>query len=221
MSRGRDVNKEKQLLVEGKDDIHVVINLMRHHGVIWDNENEPPPVEVIERGGKPRLLDRTKLRAALKGSELKILGIMVDADEDFLDTWESVRGCLSSVVHDLPIRCPNYGYIVDIPDEIRLGVWIMPDNASSGMLETFVERLMPAVGSNAVWDYTKEVIEEAKRKGADYKDTQRAKARVHTWLSWTDEPGNPLGLALNSEKINPNGPEAEGFVSWFERLYGL
>ncbi|MBD2171263.1 DUF3226 domain-containing protein [Anabaena sp. FACHB-709] len=45
------------------------------------------------------------------------------------------------------------------------------------------------------------------------------KAKIHTWLTWQEEPGRQLHQAITYKILNPQHPKAQTFVKWFKTLY--
>jgi ABC-type glycerol-3-phosphate transport system substrate-binding protein len=97
----------------------------------------------------------------------------------------------------------------------------MPDNQTQGMLETFLKYLVPDE-RQSLWEYAQEVTQEAKQKGARFKDPHHLdKANIYTWLAWQNPPGRQLHDAVKQKILNPNHPKAQDFVKWFKALYDL
>jgi hypothetical protein len=141
---------KRVLLVEGKDDLHVVLNLLKVRQIPKAFAVEYPGSErdVVENGGVERLLDEIPQR--LLESDLERLAIVVDANDKGPKTrWDQIRSRLvSKGYRDVPEDLPEGG-IVELslrpqtPRSIRLALWVMPDNHSTGMLEDFVVSLIP------------------------------------------------------------------------------
>lgn len=68
------------------------------------------------------------------------------------------------------------------PEGKTLGIWLMPDNRSRGMLETFLAYLVPGGGSD-LWTHACEAVAEAYGRGAPCREVHHDKARIHTWLA--------------------------------------
>lgn len=182
----------KQLVVESPEDLHVIVGLMQHH---TDWPNNANPVNIEYAGNCHELLKRDFLSAKLKQSGLSALGIVVDADEVFEERWQSMRESLLSFGYDTPEEFPKGGLIAEQQGFARCGVWIMPDNARNGMLETFCEMLIP-VDKEASWEYAAEAVSTARERGAPWREVHEDKARIHTWLAWQAPPGERLGIAM-------------------------
>jgi len=132
--------KPQQLLVEGKNDQHVIWALCKKYQVPETFSVEVPTEE--DGQGIEVLLEG--LSARLKENNLLTLGIVVDADRDLLARWQSVRYRLSaSGYQNIPEAPPPEGWVYAPPDLPKVGVWLMPNNQLPGMLEDFVAHLIP------------------------------------------------------------------------------
>jgi len=210
------------LLVEGKEELRVIPELMEKHGVRWEPQRGSYCVEIAETNGLENLLNRAVLGAYCKRSGLRRIGLLMDADADPGRRYEQDRAALVGVGAAppalLPAALPERGLIV-AHERLRLGLWIMPDNRSAGMLETFLTHLVgPA--PHPVWDYAVESCAEAARRGAPFDLARQAdKARIHCWLAWQKEPGRQLHQAILYRILNPVCAYAEPFVAWFCELF--
>ncbi|EAW37544.1 DUF3226 domain-containing protein [Lyngbya sp. PCC 8106] len=207
------------LLVEGEQDKRTIPYLIEANGVNWGTKNNPV-VYIDVYGGDTQLIDPVLISTELKASGRVALGMIVDADDNPLGRWQSVRNSCLSSIPDLPENLPETGLIHNTSDGIKFGVWIMPDNKMRGMLETFLAYLVPD-GSEPLWKYAQEVAKEAKNKGAVYKDVHCDKAYIYTWLGWQNPPGRPPHNAIMECILDPQHPQAQTFVSWFKILYNL
>lgn len=207
----------KRLLVEGKTDLFVIPYLMEANGVDWPNERRP--VEIRALGGKD--LDPAELSTELKGRELHQLGLILDADDDAEASWRRARGWFANLFPDMP-KQPLPGGFISQPDEMgkQLGIWIMPDNQSRGMLETFLMFLIPDQQDPLV-KYAVTARDRAKKLGAPFKKAHEDKAKIHTWLAWQDEPGPRLQDAVRHRVLDPTSPHSKPFVAWFRKLFEL
>jgi len=126
----------------------------------------------------------------------------------------SPTGGLSETL-EIPRRSRQAG---DTP--IFVGLWIMPDNASEGTLETFLRFMIPD-GSAPLWAHAEASVASARVLGAACRESHTAKAHLYTWLAWQDPPGQSGGKALTQRILNPRSPISEAFVQWFLNLYQL
>lgn len=143
--------------------------------------------------GVENLLNKEEINVQLKASGLKIMGIIVDADDKPAHRWQSIRNCLLERYPDIPEELPATGLIHH--GEIKIGVWMMPDNQKRGMLETFLEFLLPD-NSEALWELAGKTCEQAAVNGARFKEAHTDKAKIHTWLAWQNPPGRQMHDAV-------------------------
>lgn len=203
-----------RLLVEGKDDQHVVWNLAERLRL-------KETFEVVSKNSYEQLIDA--LPVELKSTNvLERLGIVVDADEGAERHWRAIRDVLerSGFYSELPRVLPIDGLICkpDDAEQLIVGVWIMPDNRLDGMLEDFVAYMIP--DGDKLLPEVDAVLENLEiNKLNQYKSVHHAKARMHTWLAWQDEPGMPMGTAITKQVLATDGELCNRFVDWLCRLF--
>ena len=208
----------RKLLVEGNTDKRVIPFLMEANGVEWERSGEPV-VCIAPYGSVDELLKPGVVEAELRASRLEALGLMVDANGDAFDRWNRIRSLCHDEFEHLPDRIPRGGLEIVHPEsDVRFGVWIMPDNRFSGMLEDFLIRLIPENSRN-LYELAEQCVAEAVHNGAPFKDVHKAKARIYTWLAWQDEPGKQLHQAVHHRVLDPERPESQPFVDWFRSLF--
>ncbi len=197
------------LLVEDKDDEHV----LKH---ICGNRDLPLLDEVATHGGAPGLLESipTRLRFAEEGD---VVGVVIDADTNLDARWQSIRERLMQIGYKNVPEAPDTDETVlerqsDLP---RVGVWIMPDNKTPGILEDFLRFMVPQ--RDALLDHAAASVDSVPEQR--FKDNDRPKAVIHTWLAWQSEPGLPYGTAITARFLDPNLPQADVLVSWLRRLF--
>lgn len=205
-----------ELLVEGKDEKHVIKNLCRHKRIdaaaftVVDLDQEEGA------GGVERLLSEIEIRvkAAVDGDRL---AIVVDADDDFHARWAQLRDRLARELGEeaVPKSPSPQGTLIDADDgvrSIRVGIWIMPDDAATGMLEDFLATLVPPDLAPLLGCV--DVFLEAASRHVTF---PIAKARIHAYLAVQPKPGRPLGLALTFRYLAIDSPIAVSFVDWLHR----
>jgi len=123
-----------QLLVEGKNDLHVILALCQKFNVV---ENFTIEIAGVDSGGVDELLLSIPIR--LKIARLRALGIVIDADQNSQGRWNAVRQRLIDFDYQhVPERPNPEGTIIQDDSKPRVGVWLMPNNELPGMLEDFV-----------------------------------------------------------------------------------
>jgi len=218
------LTRERRLLVEGDDDKRVVPYLLEAHGIVWGESRSEAVVDIEAYGGIERILDEDVIAAELKVNRLKALGILIDANGDPKSRWRQLRNACLPSVPELPETLPEEGLIhvcqSGFAADKRIGVWIFPDNRMEGVLETFLARLVPS-RLEALWEWTDDLSDEARTKGAPFKEQHRIKARIHSWLAFQDPPGRQLHNAIMERTLDPESQSAKPFVRWFRELYGV
>jgi hypothetical protein len=210
----------KRLLVEGNEDKRVIPELIEANGIPWGETKKKAIVEIESYDGIENMLSHREITAQLKTSGLTVLGLIVDADDNPTARWQQVRNVCLPRIDNLPENLPEEGLIHQTNFGVQFGVWMMPDNKTSGMLETFLAYMIPT-GGDRLWNYADEVTTEAKNLGATFKENHTDKAKIHSWLSWQNPPGRQLHNAIMERILDPQHPKAEIFINWFKTLYNL
>ncbi|MCW5198373.1 hypothetical protein VU06_01335 [Desulfobulbus sp. F3] len=213
----------KVLLVEGEEDKRVIPQLVEANGIKWGEKEKEWIVEIQALGSVEKLLDKEEISIQLRMRRrtLKILGIILDADDCPTNRWQSIRNCLIEIYPDIPEQIPATGLIH--PGEIKVGVWMMPDNKERGMLETFLQFLLPE-GGKELWQFSENCCQQAKviqakEQGSCFKDCHSDKAKIHTWLAWQNPPGRQIHQAITERILSHYSPQAAVFMNWFKELF--
>lgn len=206
------------LLVEGNDDYHVI--------KVLSNKNEIPESFFIKNCGcKTQDKEGGMIVAAIEPTILspshKIVGIVVDADkgpydnseEAFNNRWKQINTILTKLEYNIPSLPAFEGTIIQqIEDKPKVGIWMMPDNKVSGMLEDFINEL----ANEKAIKFSTECVEKAKKMGeeiATFKDVHKSKAIIHTYLAWQDKPGMFMGQAINAGRLKYDVKIANLFIA--------
>lgn len=205
------------LVVEGKDELRVLPELLELTGIRWPKGNEP--VRIEEQDGIGNILAPGFIETTLKASGVTAVGIVVDANGDPARRWERLRARLVASYPDFPAELPATGTVHVIADKPRIGVWVMPDNVRTGMLETLLLALR--VGDPALHDHARDATNHARTLGAPFRDNHREKAELHAWLAWQDPPGRQLHEAVRARHLLPAPSVTDLFVGWFRQLYEI
>ncbi|WP_133510545.1 DUF3226 domain-containing protein [Candidatus Thiosymbion oneisti] len=204
---------KKILLVEGEDDKHVLKHLCDSRKLGWIDE-------IKSHGGVEGLLESFPLR--LKASEEDdIVGVVIDADTDLAARWQSLRDRLIDLGYPGVRENPDpQGTVLNPPaDKLlpRVGIWIMPDNRTTGILENFLLFLVPP--DSRLYAHVQASVDSIPEGEQRFKSLAKPKAEIHTWLAWQKEPGKPLGTAITAKFLDPNLPQAEILIAWLRKLY--
>jgi hypothetical protein len=206
------------LLVEGKNDLHVISTLCESQSLDQTFTIEYSD-EYSESSGFEYVLEDIPIR--LKRPSIQALGIVVDADEEINSHWLAVRNRLQQAGYSDLSQVPDRnGYVSNRSNmPPRVGVWIMPDNTVNGMLEDFVIRLIPP--EDTLRDLIEEHLNrvESRELNRYNRSLHRSKAFIHSWLACQETPGRPMGQAVTCKYLSPEQPLALAFVDWLKRLF--
>ena len=208
----------KKLLVEGREDMRVIPELAEAHGISWGETKDTAIIYIKPAGSIESLLDSDNIYNEINDSGLTHLGIIMDADQEPNNRWKSLYNACLPNIPNFPQNLPAEGLIITLESGIKFGVWMMPDNQSRGMLETFLAYLVP---DNNLWQYTQNKVIEAKQQGATYRDYHLDKANIHTYLAWQDPPGKQLHDAVKQRILNRSHPQSANFLRWLQELYEI
>lgn len=199
-------------ITEGKNDVYVLHHLFSHYD-IPEGVVDFKPFEGIER-----LL--VALPEQLRQSELERLEIVVDADINLDSRWQALRARLAKAGYKtVPIRPANEGTIIQEEELPVVGIWLMPDNQLPGMLEDFVSFLVPL--NDPLGARASECLQHIPPPERRFSDSHLAKAHVHTWLAWQEEPGTPLGSAISKRYFDAEAAHAKKLINWISKLFNL
>jgi hypothetical protein len=212
-------NEFNKLLVEGKQDLFVIAELLDHY-IVWGGRHDECVEGICDYDGVDDLLGPDEIETVLLTPNLAALGIVVDANGDANLRWHQVRSHCTAQFPALPANLPPDGLIVMNERGLRLGVWIMPDNQSQGMIESLLRCCVPQA-AQPVLDHALQSLTNARAIGAPVKEAHLDKAHVHTWLAWQDPPGLQLHQAVIAHVLDAASPLALPFVEWFIRLFQL
>lgn len=198
---------DRVLLVEGRDDKHVVDHICRRC--------EPMPTfEIVDAGGLEKLM--ASIGSELKAPGRQAVGIVVDANDDIEARWAAVKNRLDSAGLVVGERDSAGTVIRGTPPEPHVGVWIMPDNRHTGELEDFIEAMIPA--SDAVWPLSRAYIDGIPSTDRLFSAEKALRAQVHAWLAARERP-RPMGLAIRAGDLDVEGVGCAGLKTWLRRLF--
>ena len=195
------------LLVEGQDDFHVVDHL-RHRQA---GSEDAPQFEILVKHNDVELLK--SISGEIKAEGREVVGILIDADDDLLARWQAVRNRLPEGFR-LPAQPVAGGAITEtLP---RVGVWLMPDNKSTGELEDFVSRMVPE--NDPVWPRAERYIDDIPTTDRKFSPGKVSRAKIHAWLATREDPRR-MGEAIRTRDLDAHAPIAEKFTTWLDDLF--
>ena len=127
------IESERLLLVEGPDDQNLLKALIHH----WPDDAHPDVQFIVAHGVSTfkAKIDAIRIAARRDGRNLRAIGIVRDADQDAAGAWRSVCDAVASSGLEPPDRHAAFS---DASPSV--GIFIMPDGESNGVLETLCRR---------------------------------------------------------------------------------
>ena len=205
---------DRVLLVEGENDLHVVLHL---RGRIEQEEGleSIPEFCIDEKGGIDQLLD--SILNEIRVADRRAVGIVVDADTAPLDQWKAVADQLQKVGLAIPEDPVPGGICIRESTRLpRVGIWLMPDNKSPGELEDFVRTMLP--NGDPVWPASAKYINSIRPEHRKFRE-KVLRAKLHAWLATRKQPGR-IGAAIKEGDLEVDGALATSFGDWLRRVFG-
>jgi hypothetical protein len=205
------------LLVEGKNDFHVIHALCKQFDIpIRNKENSKGGVfSVVDCESIDKLLPQIHVRFK---TSIKTMGIIVDADNDIKNRWVSLQNIIQKEGFNVPTQLPKEGLILENMDGNKIGIWIMPNNEVNGIVEDFITFLVPT--NDPLLPVVESTLSHIENKQwNNYSLTHKAKAKIHTWLAWQEIPGIPMGLAITSKYLNTDEDICNRLINWLQTLF--
>ena len=188
------VEVPRLIIGEGSHDAFFLRALLRHCGL--------GDIQTGHYGGKDNLRRALAVLRTQTEVALEALGITADADDVAADSFQRVCDALEGKGYTPPSRLGEFS-----DGKPRVGVFLMPDNVSPGMMETLCLQSVdsdPAVV--CVDQYFKCVAQNTRREPAANK---RDKARAHAWLASQPKPDKHCGLAAEEGYWDFDSPALE------------
>ena len=195
------------LLVEGRDDKHVVLQ-------VCNQSPETPDFYIQDRDGIEPLLDA--LGAELNAPGREVLGILTDADDDVAGRWAAITNRLAEEGIHSPSLPNSDGVIIDTEDKPRVGIWLMPNNSMSGELENFVADMIP--DDDPVWPLSQQYINSIPAHHQKFAHGKTLRAQVHAWLATLADP-RMMGQAIGTRDLTITNPLTQAFLAWLTHLF--
>lgn len=218
------------LLVEGQDDRHLIWQICRKEPSLFSTTrvghefmtvtllHQGTTFQIIEKGNRREVVN--SIRSEVLKSDVEAVGILVDADASVTGCWNSITNGFARTGVTLPAGPTAGGTIISKSGDLpRIGIWMMPDNVSSGEVENFVLGMIST--GDTVWPLSQNYIDRiplTQRKFANTR-TKIDKAKLHAWLAARKEPGR-MGAAVGAADLSVNASQCQQFLKWITDLFG-
>lgn len=203
MRKPKEINKAKQLLVEGNDAEWFFSALL--------DELQITEMQIQNYGGNNELNGFLEQFPKASGfwDIVESIGIVRDAEKDPNDAFKSVSGALNAVglfVPKRPLEITN--------TQPRISVFILPDTKSNGMLETVCLRSVEADSAiSCIDEYFKCLKEKLKSIPKNME-----KARLQVFLASRKKVPRMLGVAARQGVWPWNSPVFDNVKNFLNAL---
>lgn len=214
-----------ELLVEGNDDQTFFSAHLNLIGIANVNIRAPKSLDANTGDGWPNLVKNLPiLLQQIKAGDVDKFGIVLDADYlpdnngGFVKRFQLVSEELTKFGYITPSK-PNHnlGEIFIHPDGLpSVGLWIMPDHQSDGMLEGFVESMVSDATQISLLNHAEQSIKSLPATLFNPK-LHLTKAKVFTWRAWQKSPGISLSRALKDSILDRS--KSVNFENWLKQVF--
>ena len=221
--------KKKKLLVEGDADTNFYAACLIKAGfnvkndffigpaIAYDPQKSPGKGNAIAL--LPSLIDQMEQELVTH------LALVVDADYSktnglgFDETLKKIKNILDEKSYDTTINLAEDkgGFCFKNKDGLpNVGLWIMPDNASSGFIENFISTSLIESEKKFFKCASNAVLALRERR---FNDLHESKANVATWLAWQKIPGQGMASAIGNDFINLKKGQGKKLIDWLKLVY--
>lgn len=183
MTAPAGISKYKQLIVEGKDQQNFFEALLDHLGLQKD-------IQIQNFGGISQLRGFVSALAKMpRFFRVTSLGIIRDAENSATAAFSSIQSSLQNAGLPVPTKIG-----ISTAGNPKVDVFVLPDNLSSGMLETLIYRsIKRRKVDQCIQDFFR-CSSAATRVHIRNPD----KARVNAYLATTARPRHSVGIAARA-----------------------
>jgi hypothetical protein len=215
------------LLVEGDSDKSFFEACLRKASITGVVVSPPTDLggEADGRGNALHLLPT--LLKQLNDGQIRRLGIVVDADHlanglGHDEAYSVATEKLAEYGYAIPRAYPSGRpkYVFDHPDGLpRVGVWIMPDNSSDGMLEDFVAEADKSAADQAQLFINAQKAVRALAPPRFDPTRHLNRASTYTWLAWQSVPGKQIASVIGDGLIRLDVGSPSRLLDWLGSVF--
>ena len=167
--------------------------------------------EVYEVGGKQQFKDKLPALVKRRGfSDVEVLAVVRDADNDANTAFESIRNILKKEKLEPPVQINQFS-----ESSPKIGIFIMPGTSDTGMLEDLclktVEHHPAMVCVESFIDCVSKLENSPNRNSI-------AKAKAQAFLAAMPELANSVGVGAQKGYWNFNSEELTDLKSFIDNL---
>ncbi len=222
------MEKTKVLIVEGKEDQSLVCALLKKINGATIKSTNPKEVkvnnklflQVYDADGVDNA--KIKFKQFIKDrDQYETVGLMVDLDSgkeaNIQSRWQFFKDTAKeSYGYSVPDRFDNAALMFEsIANYPKIGLWLMPDNATEGMLEDFAIKLIKE--DDILIAHSNDIVIGLPEKR--FRPSYNSKAILHTWLAWQEYPNADIWRGFDNNYFDVTNQLCVGFMHWIEEMY--
>ena len=197
------ISKKKVLVVEGQDERNFFEALLEHMGIT--------DYEIHSVDGKDKFKNVLPALVRTTGfSDVEVLAVIRDADEDADAAFKSIKNILKKEGLKPPTRMNKFSRTTDKP---IVGIFIMPGNSDTGMLEDLCLR---TVETHPAMICVNSFVDCVLKLNAPPRNLSKAKAQV--FLAAMPEIVNSVGIGAKKRYWNFDSEELSDLKSFISNL---
>jgi hypothetical protein len=229
MAEVKAIDPNKVLLVEGDADRNLFAQLCKNLAFSPEiSVASPRDLNPESRDGKQAVLKQVSILlkqfADLETGSQRRLAVVIDADHKgegglgFQKTVEQFMNIVGELGFMLVSDSSNnHGLIFQHSDGLPdLGLWVMPNNDSDGMLEDWIKDCIHQ-DEKPLFTHAESIVEALNPKR--FKPIHLSKAEVATWLAWQEQPGHGLYLTVTGQLLDANKPLYTDLIAWLKHIF--
>jgi hypothetical protein len=209
------VGKTRLLLVEGKIDIEFFVQLGFHLNFTKDT-----PLQIIEYQGRDNLKDFLSiLQSEAEFNYVSHLGIVRDADFTG-GTFHSVQSAIHGANQENPdfkqYPIPATPLAFTTSNNFQVGVFIMPDTESDGMLESLLHRVLK---DDAIMNCVEQYFECVENTKIELKPEPLPKAMMRVYMAALYQ--GKIRTYIEAKNIDFESPADDRNKSYLSDIYKM
>ena len=147
----------------------------------------------------------------------RFVGFVLDGNSFPQQSWGEFREKLVEAGFSPPLNLNPDGVILKDESGPAVGVWLMPDNGSSGEIEDFVIEMI--MDNDPVWPLAQSYIDGIPEEYRKFPPIKSDKAKLYAWLSARKKPSR-MGATIGAGDLNTETQLNSSFMSWLSNLFG-
>lgn len=215
------------ILVEGVGDVDFVTSFLAKIGKPGVEPFPPKPLGGAGNGISNVMKTIPLLFNKILAGDVTKAAIVIDAD------YTGVNGGFVARRAEVVQQLTALGYVVPVapvaglpPGELfthpdghtPIGLFVMPNHSSDGMLEDLLKQMVVDPPHNALLQHAINVVSALPTKLFNV-NIHTAKAEIGTFLAWQKRPPAYTGVCVDQDIFRAMSPAANDFLQWLNRVF--